>query len=318
MMDKRELLNSVLSGEKVQKIPCGFWHHFPSKKHMGDASVAAHLAFYEALDLDMLKIMNEHLYQIQNSIQNSEDWRRLESRTFSQIGYDSYLDEVRAIKRALAPDVPLFATVHGVLVSAYHATQIPGFFSDPNNMVSRHLREDPNSVAIGLSCVADTLIELCAQLKEIGVDGIYYAALGGESYRFTPELFSSYVKVLDKQVVDAINALDLISILHICKDQVMLDQYQGIEADIVNWAVHECAYPLVAGRSLFPKATLLGGFDDRSGVLIDGSITQIEQKVDDIVSSAGRSRLIIGADCTLSEDVAHWRLCAALNRAHVS
>ncbi|NCC65608.1 MAG: hypothetical protein EOM15_13240, partial [Spirochaetia bacterium] len=218
----------------------------------------------------------------------------------------------------LAPDVPLFATVHGVLVSAYHATQIPGFFSDPNNMVSRHLREDPGSVAVGLGRVADTLIELCAQLKEIGVDGIYYAALGGESYRFTPQLFSSYVKVFDKQVVDAIKALDLISVLHICKDQVMLDQYQGIEADIVNWAVHECSYPLVAGRSLFPKATLLGGFDDRSGVLIDGSITQIEQKVDDIVSSAGRSRLIIGADCTLSEDVAHWRLCAALNRAHVS
>ena len=316
-MDKRELLNATLKGENTDRIPCGFWHHFPADKQTGNASVQAHLSFYEAVDIDMLKIMNEHLFKIQKPIQKAEDWTNLKPLSFEEIGYDAYLEEVRAIKKALPCDVPVFATIHGVLVSAYHATEKPGSFSNPNNMVSRHLRENPEAVATGLKSIANTLIRLCEQLSEAKIDGIYYAALGGEAYRFTPQQFSSYVKVFDKQVIDAINALNLTSVLHICKDQVRIPLYQDIDADVVNWAVHESEYELGDGRTLFPNATLLGGFDDRSGVLVDGTITEIEQEVDAIVNKAGRKQLIIGADCTLDEQIAHWRLCAALNRAHV-
>ena len=104
--------------------------------------------------------------------------------------------------------------------SYYDATETPGNFSNPNNLVSRHLKADPECVAVGLQTIADTLIGVCEELKKCGVDGIYYAALGGESYRFTPQLLSSYIVPFDQQVIQAINDLNLISILHICKDQV--------------------------------------------------------------------------------------------------
>lgn len=316
-MDKRELLEATLHGERTDRIPCGFWHHFSEDKNTGEASTQAHLDFFNAIDADILKVMNEHMYHIPISINNPGDWMNLQVQNFSDTPYEAYIDEVKEIKRRLPNDVPIFATIHGVLVSAYHATELPGNFSNSENMVSRHLRKDPDSVAKGLQTITSTLIGLCERLAKAGVDGIYYAALGSESYRFTPELFASYVRPFDKEVIDAINELGLISILHICKDNVMLPLYKGIDADIVNWAIHECQYGLKEGRNLFPVATLLGGFDDRSGVLVDGSLTQIESEIDMIIQTAGRNRLIIGADCTLPVDVAAWRLRAAKNYAHL-
>ncbi len=314
-MDRRELLGATLKGEDTERIPCGFWHHFPEHQKFGNASVQAHVDFFNAIDADMIKAMNEHMYQLDRQIEKPEDWKSISSQTFKQSPYPAFLDEVISIKRALPADVPIIATIHGVLVSAYHATETPGNFSNPNNLVSRHLKADPECVAVGLQTIADTLIGVCEELKKCGVDGIYYAALGGESYRFTPQVLSSYVVPFDQQVIQAINDLNLISILHICKDQVQLPAYAGIPADIVNWAIHDCQYSLKDGRSLFPQATLLGGFDDRSGVLLEGSISEIETEVDSIVSEAGKKKLLLGADCTLPDDVETWRLCAVRNRA---
>jgi uroporphyrinogen decarboxylase len=314
-MDKRERLLATLQGEQTDRIPCGFWYHFDESCKYGQAAIQAHIDFFEQIDADILKVMNEYSYRIDREIKKPADWKSVEPTKFEDSPYPGYLEEFKALKKALPADVPLFATVHGVLVSAYHATEKPGNFSDPNNMVSRHLKEDPESVAVGLQAVADTLTTLCKQLVDAGADGIYYAALGGESYRFERSLFESYVKPFDKQVIEAVNGMGAKSILHICKDKIVLPMYEGIPADIVNWDVHDCPYSLSDGRALFPGKTLLGGFDDRTGELVDGSKEQIEEEAKRIVSEAGRERFVIGTDCTLPTDVELWRLNVAKRQA---
>ena len=93
----------------------------------------------------------------------------------------------------------------------------------------------------------------------------------------------------------------------------MLPLYKGIKADVVNWAIHECQYGLKEGRELFGDTiTLLGGFDDRSGVFVDGSKEAIEREVESIIATAGKKRFIIGADCTLPNDVELWRVKTAI------
>jgi uroporphyrinogen decarboxylase len=315
VMDKKELLLATLQGEKTDRLPCGFWYHFDESHKYGQAAIDAHIDLFEKIDADILKVMNEYTYKISNEIKNPKDWRAVRSTSFLDSPYTGYLEEFKALKKALPSDVPLFATVHGVLVSAYHATEKPGNFSDPNNMVSRHLKQDPESVAVGLQAITGTLISLCEQLVEAGADGIYYAALGGEAYRFERSLFESYVKPFDKQVIEAINSLGSKSIMHICKDQIVLPMYEGIPADIINWDVHDCPYSLSAGRALFPGKTLLGGFDDRTGELVDGTTEAIENELKHIVEEAGRDRLIIGTDCTLPTDIEVWRLNAAKKQA---
>lgn len=314
-MDKKELLKTTLRGEEVPYILSGFWHHFEEGNLHGKKAVQAHIDFFQAVDPDMIKVMNEYSFRLDREVTDISDWKELKAVPFDQTPYAGYLDEVKAIQGQLPNSVPIIATLHGVLVSGYHATEKPGFFSNPDNMISRHLRNDPEAVSHGLEIISDTLIELCSRLAAIGVDAIYYAALGGESYRFAPALFESYVRPYDEKVINAINDLGMISMLHICKDQVMLPLYAGIKADVVNWAIHECEYGLKEGRALFGDATILGGFDDRSGVLVDGSKEAIEREVEAIIATAGKKRFIVGADCTLPNDVELWRVKTAIEHA---
>ncbi len=315
-MDRRERLYSVISGEKPDRILTGFWHHFSSSDKFGDASVRAHIEYCKAVDPDMLKIMNEHMFYIPESVNRPEDWTRISKLPFEKTSYPGYIEEFKAIKREIPKDLPLLATIHGVLVSAYHATGIPGRFAELDNMVSRHVRENPEAVGKGLRVVAETLIELVEELKKIGCDGIYYCALGDEEDRFTDELYNTYIKPYDRMVLDAIRSEGMISALHICKAKIVLPRYADVDTDIVNWAVHDCRYKLSDGRRILPGKTLLGGFDDRSGVLVDGSREEIEKKAISIIEEAGRENLIVGADCTLPDNVDLWRIKAAQDIVH--
>ena len=153
-------------------------------------------------------------------------------------------------------------------------------------------------------------------MRKSGADGIYYAALGGEAYRFTEDIFTQYVKKYDSMVIDGINSTGAISILHICKDRIRFPLYSGIDADIINWDTHDCKYGIGEGRTYFPGKTLLGGFDDRTGILVEGNKDEIIRETDHIVNEAGRDRLIIGSDCTLPGDIEPWRIRTVIEYAH--
>lgn len=314
-MDRRELLHAVLRGERTDRIPCGFWNHFPVQCHTGEAAVQAHLDYYAKVEPDMLKVMNEHMYRIEKPISTVGDWAGLSPLPFERTGYEQYVEEFRMLRQELPKDLPLFATIHGVLVSAYHATEKPGNFSNPDNLVSRHLREDPETVFKALQSVVETLSELCRRLIECGADGIYYAALGGEAHRFERGFFEKYVKPLDAAMIDNIRSMGAITIMHICKENVVLPMYQGIDADVFNWAIYDCDYSLADGRKIFPGKTLLGGYDDRTGLMVDGTPEEIAERAAAIVAEAGRERLILGADCTLPEDVDVRRIKAVMHAA---
>ena len=314
-MDKRERMAAAIAGEQTDRIPCGFWHHFDASQAFGGASVQAHIRFCEETDADVLKVMNEHMYRLEQEIRRAEDWRNVRPVPFEKTDYPAYLEEFKAVRSRVPSDVPLWATIHGALVSGYHATDTPGHFSNPDNMISRHLREDPEAVGRALMAIAETLSDLCDRLVDAGADGVYYAALGGEEYRFSQELLERTVIPADRYVVGRVRAKGAHAVLHICKDRVRLPAYRGVDADVYNWAVHDSDYSLTAGRALFPGKALLGGFDDRSGVLVDGSREEIAAETEAILREAGGSRFILGADCTLPNDAAIWRVNAAKEAA---
>lgn len=317
-MDRKELLKATLAGENTDRVCCGFWYHFDEEHKFGKKSFEAHMQFCESINPDILKVMNEHTFIIKEKISTPEDWKKITRLPFSETGYEDYLDEFKTLKKALPKDLPLFATIHGVLVSAYHATEGVGNFKNVENMVSRHLRQDPDAVDHGLKIIAQTLTELSEKLIDAGADGIFYAALGGEEYRFSEDLFLNHVKPFDKMVIDGIKAHGGMSILHICKDKIRLPLYSGIDADVINWDIHDCKHGIEDGRKYFPQKTILGGFDDRSGILVEGTKQEIEEETMRIIQKAGRQKLIIGADCTLPGDIAPWRIRTAIEAAHRS
>lgn len=75
----------------------------------------------------------------------------------------------------------------------------------------------------------------------------------------------------DKAIFQAANKPGKHNVLHICKDNMADYRFKNFPADVFNWGVFSGGNPpLEAGRELWPGKTLLGGLDDRDGVMVYG------------------------------------------------
>ena len=105
------------------------------------------------------------------------------------------------------------------------------------------------------------------------------------------------------------------NVLHMCKDYLALDRYKAYPADVVNWSTFEHNISLEEGRKLFEGKAVLGGFDDRSGLLVDGTEDEIADFARSLVKRMGKTKYILGADCTLPTEIARERIRVAVEAA---
>jgi uroporphyrinogen decarboxylase len=291
-VNKVERVRTALAGEQVDRIPAGFWFHFPPEQAHGQASINAHLKFYRESSVDFLKVMNEHPYQANVDIKRPADWRQVRPAPLSVPFYQEQLDEVKAIVDALGGDCLVITTLFGPFASGNHAS---------NHMVTEHLKIDADSVHQGLGAIAESLAEFALACVDAGASGIYYSAQGGEAYRFTEEQFLRYIKPHDLTILERIDDRGEFHLLHVCKDQIRLELYADYPGHAVNWAVTKNDLDLNQGRDLF-RRTVVGGMDDR-GVIVDGSPQDIRAAVGQVIAEAGTEAFILGADCTVPTDI---------------
>lgn len=297
-MNKNELVKFLKNGTHDGEVPCGFWMHFKEDEQCGDKAVEAHVRYYNETGVPLIKMMNEHYFQIQEKIENSSDWRNITAKEISETNYRDYLQEISQLRERMGDDCVILATIHGVLVSACHATDGLGVFTDPENTVTHHLKENPEAVTAGLKQIAQVLKELSLACLKAGADGIYYALLGAEDHRFTTEFFTTYIKPIEVDLLQDVKKEGIV-VLHICKDNPRLPMLKEYPAHVVNWAVNNGDYSLKDGAKIFDDKIIMGGFDNRWGTLLTGSDEEIGMEMNEISKAVGRKRLIIGADCTL-------------------
>jgi len=127
--------------------------------------------------------------------------------------------------------------------------------------------------------------------------------------------FAEVIRPLDIQVLEAASGRTCFNVLHVCKDQVNLERYRGYPGDVVNWGIHEQNLTLTEGMAVFPDKILLGGLDDRSGVLVDGDDEAIAEAVQTVIREMGDHPFILGADCTLPSEIYLHRIRVAVDAA---
>ena len=308
-MNKRERFFSVLEGRRPDRTPTGFWVHFPPDAFFGQEAVDVHLDYFEKTQTDICKIMTEHTYPCRGDINTAADWKLVRSYGPDAEFIRKQADIIRAVVDR-CPDGAMTATIHGVIASASHALLgIPKYDSVGRYAQLYHLRTNPQAVSDAYRRIAETLCVLAEQSLAAGAEGIYYAALGGESDGFTQEEHARYIAPLDNMVIRAAyEAGAKFVILHICKPRVDLNRFRDYPCDIVNWGVRESGVPLAQGHAMFPGKVILGGLDNCCGPLIGGTEEQLEHAVEDVITTAGTDRLILGSDCTLPTDLPYSRI----------
>ena len=74
-INKRDMVFDLLTSDtKQQYIPAGFFIHFGENYRWGDAAVNRHLEYFNAIDMDFIKIQYEQVFPPLESIKNPENW----------------------------------------------------------------------------------------------------------------------------------------------------------------------------------------------------------------------------------------------------
>lgn len=314
-MTSRENTIAAVRGEKVEYIPSGFWLHFPETCFHGEAAVKAHLDFFRETGTDIMKIMNENVVPCSVPIQKPEDWAKVPSFDKNAPFIQDQLEITKKILDKVHDNGIVLLTVHGVVASAWHARGGTAGYETGSSFLTEHLRANPKAVAQAYDRISDALAILTEEALKIGVDGIYYAALGGESYLYTDEEFEEFVKPNDLKVLNAASGRSAFNILHMCKDRLNLNRYKDYPADVVNWGIYEQNPSLAEGKKIFGDRAILGGLDDRAGVLVSGTEEEIRREVHRIIEEMGTTKFLLGADCTLPTEIEFSRIRAAVQAA---
>lgn len=314
-MNNRENTIAAVRGEKTSRVPAGFWLHFPEDCFHGERAIQAHLDFFEQTKTDLMKIMNENVIPCDVPIREPSDWKAV--RAYSRDA--KFIQDQMEITKRIVDKVHnkgiVLLTVHGLVASAWHARGGTAGYETGSAFLTEHLRKDPASVRTAYEAISDTLCVIVEEAFQAGVDGIYYAALGGESYNYTDEEFAEFVKPFDLKVLEAARKRPAFNVLHICKDRLNLERYRDYPADVINWGVYEQNPSLLEGRKIFADKAILGGLDDRAGVLVDGTQEDIRREVHRVIEQMGTNKFLLGADCTLPTEIPVSHIRAAVEAA---
>lgn len=305
-MTKKERVIATINREEVDYIPSSFSLHFPKDKNSGEECVKEHLDFFEKTETDICKIMNENLIPVFGEIHTPEDYDNLIPEMSLEDGFmKKQIEVTRKILDGCDKESFTLGTLHGICASGIHPIEQAGInYYAARQMQVDFLRWDEKKMLSAMQRITDVLCELAKKYIELGVDAVYYAALGGETCFFTDEEFAKWIKPFDFQIMDAVKEAGGYCFLHICKDGLNMERYQEYaeHADVINWGVYEVPFSLEDGKKLFPNKTIMGGMKNRSGVLVDGTKEEIEEEVNHIIHNFGKKGFILGADCTLATE----------------
>lgn len=303
-MKKIERVNSVLRGEIPDQPPMGFWLHFPKDiiSKGVEAQVAAHLSFKDETQTDILKIMNENEMRSNQKIEQLHEWKNIAKISKNSKLITDQADILQRIVEANAEDCYLLGTVHGLVASLSHASGHS--YSVSPTLINDHYQRDPNAVMDGLKIIEENTQQVLEMTMSSGVQGVYYAALGGEKNKFSESFIHQSLRPAEQALLkQAEEKKDFSTFLHICKEATVLANYQDYPCDVINWAMHESPYSFGEAYEVFGNKAYLGGFDDRSGVLVEGNEAEIQVELSRIQQEFNGHRYIIGADCTLPTDI---------------
>lgn len=304
-MTKKERVLATLRGETPDRPPVCFWQHFGALEPK--QTVAEHVRFFQESGEDILKMMCDEFFEYPlQGAKTPADFLALRP-----LGRDSYyvrgqVERATQINEALKGEVFSLYNAFSPYASLKHA------MGDAPSM--KLIREAPEAAQHIMKVICeDTCYMIEGILKESGTAGMMLPLQGADDAHFTTDEYAAIVAPTEKEVIECADALSRTNLLHFCgwdnlpNHLEWWDKYPGA---MINWDVDVEGFGLKEGKTRFPGRVLLAGFNNRAGTLLDtGDKESIRSFTRQLVSEAGKTGIIIGADCSLPGgiDRAHLR-----------
>jgi uroporphyrinogen decarboxylase len=305
-MSHRERIERALAFQETDRLPFGFWWHFPNRDRAPRRLAELALALQQTLDLDFIKFSPYGLYSVVDwgvtlkvrggmetpieetyPIQKPEDWRKLRSFRGDEGEYMIVLEAQRIALCEMKDDVPLCQTVFSPLTSAL---KMAG-----RETLLKHLREHPQAVHDGLEVITETTRRFTINVVSRGADGLFFASQTTNEGYLTKDEYQAFAKKYDLVVLEAVRGRSWFNIFHLHGDNIMFDQVLDYPVQAFNYHDREFGPPLAEMKKMTDKC-LIGGID-RNKVLVEGTPADVDAQVKDAWEQVGRRGLILGPGC---------------------
>jgi uroporphyrinogen decarboxylase len=321
-MTKKEWVLKAFNCEDVDHVPMGFWFHFVNvNATVADTlrdpdflrqNLAGHERYIKEFSPDFVKIMTDGYFrhpladgkQILTSMEDLDCIKPIDENHPWIQNQIELARKVCAMENGLLYIYNIFCPVTSlkILMLGAEATLFK------SELLTQCLLKDPARVAKALEVLANSLALLVKNvITKGGADGIYYSVGNPDRARISDELYRRYMSPCDKIVLDAANSVSDNNILHICGfegNRNNLSDFTDYKAKVYNWAANVEGVSLEEGRKLFKGAAILGGYANNKGDILNaGTKEEIQNFAEKIVRGFGKKGLIVGADCTVPQDI---------------
>lgn len=322
-MNKFERINAALNLQEVDRVPVSLWMHL-SKNDSNPSSLAeSQVELTKKYDFDFIKLMPFGLYCVEDwgvqvqyfsksnhppivkkhGIQSVEDWGKLEVLPAIYGTYGKQLQLAQYVSKKIKGEIPFVQTIFSPLTVA---RKLAG------DRLLLDMKENPALIKQALDVITETTINFVRANIEAGVDGFFFATQCATSELLTEDEYKVFGEPYDLKVIESYNKETFFNIVHIHGDKIMFDLIEHYPVNCLNWHDRWVSPSLAKARTLTNKC-LLGGirevpyYDEnkritRNSLLIDGTVSEVENHVREAIGDVDGKGLILGPGCVIDQD----------------
>jgi len=301
----KERVYTVLKGQKADRPPLSFWHHFPPPATRGEEAVRAHLEHLERWKLDFLKVMNDTGFPRPKPnwvITSAENLKQIPEYTGNEKEFEEELQIVRNLAERLRGDPPMVITVFNTWAtlrrlcapeSDVHGPPKLDGFDQRDEILQRIRKEDDRALSDALQKIGRALANFSKECLSAGADGIFLSVR--DDWLENAKDYDDFVKPNDLSILDAVSSGSF-NMLHVCGKPKNFERFTKYPTQAINWA-DRYAGPRISDAIKVTRQTICGGLDNLN-TMPNGTREDCVREIHDALLQAGGRPIMITPGCT--------------------
>ena len=291
-MSKFERVKAVLHGERVDRLPFSFWHHFGLEKSSGEKQAEAILAFYRKFDPDLVKVMSDFPYPVPEGLEKisiTEDWEQLD------VLKNPFPEQIKALKiihKELKGQAPFVETIFQSWTVAEKLSS--------RETVRKLKDQNPNLLKRVLRVISESQANHARLALEAGAAGIFLAIAAADDLVMDSQEYLKFVRESDLVILDATKGKSYLNILHLHGNKVHFDNMVAYPVQVINYSVHGTGMDLIRAKRKF-SGTLMGGLDEVKIASLGES--DLRSEIQQAIMVMQKRRLILAPGCSVPNDI---------------
>ena len=315
MSEKRDLVFKAFNNEKTDRVPVGFWFHYTPDEILSvydhqeypELVLKGTRNFVKSFKPDFVKLMSDGYFfepetaKIIKKAKSAADLRKLVPIEPDNKWIKDQVSLVKKLTKAFGSEIPSFYNIFAPATAFKWA-------AGGDKKLAAFIKEDKEAVIYALSVIAHNTSILAREVIKSGkADGIYLSVQSIQDIKVGPDLYSEVVAPSELAVLTAANAAGGTNILHICGYEGAKNNFnifKNYPAKVINFASVVEGLSLKDGKKFFGGKAVIGGFDNtKKGLLYTGTKEEIQAETKRLLKEAGKTGIILGADCTVPRDI---------------